>query len=417
MILSSLSYIFKSNGPKYEGGIYYIAFVIIYAFILYLLKKKISIHPISLSKRIFFLGVIPFLFVTPLFENDHYRYIWEGKVILSGENPYIYSPNHPQLNKVDFSVKKNIGFPELTTVYPPLGLLFFTLGSFFKFELALRILILLNGLLVFYWFRLLSLYKIKTEYLLLCIPYMQKEFIGSIHIDLFASIFLLIPLTALYNKTSISYKKSLIYSCLSYWSKILGIISLPFFYLFHNEKSFYRKNCFFSVLAILSLPLFFLFTLRENYSLIGVSSFSKNWIWNPGLYALLELITDMSQQTRRHICLLIYTLIYLFTFIRFYKYRKARPKYYLLIESFLLIYSALMFTTPVFNGWYAIWFLPFALILNNRTGVYYAIFTCFSYLPYGHLPYRYYGHFLNHILFVIMIYQFFLIRNTNTNSN
>lgn len=74
-------------------------------------------------------------------ENDVYRYVLDGQVVLHGENPYRFSPlvveslaseslrrslQQPPARQV----LERIGYPEIPTVYPPVAQMFFAAGTF-----------------------------------------------------------------------------------------------------------------------------------------------------------------------------------------------------------------------------------------------------------------------------------------------
>ena len=64
-----------------------------------------------------------------LFENDHYRYIWEGKVVAAGENPYKHAPKSKELKHIEYEHKKKIAYNKLTSIYPPLSQVFFLFAA------------------------------------------------------------------------------------------------------------------------------------------------------------------------------------------------------------------------------------------------------------------------------------------------
>lgn len=58
----------------------------------------------------------------PSLSGDLYRYVWEGRVILHGGNPYRQSPDDPALVALrDRVVHPNINHKHLATIYPPLA--------------------------------------------------------------------------------------------------------------------------------------------------------------------------------------------------------------------------------------------------------------------------------------------------------
>jgi hypothetical protein len=56
---------------------------------------------------------------TPSLSDDVYRYLWDGRVLLSGINPYQYSPVAPELEALRDAHWLEINNPALPTIYPP----------------------------------------------------------------------------------------------------------------------------------------------------------------------------------------------------------------------------------------------------------------------------------------------------------
>jgi len=68
--------------------------------------------------------------VKPTLSDDVYRYVWEGRVVAHGGNPYRQNPLDPALVSLrDREIHPRINHPELATIYPPLGLAGFALVS------------------------------------------------------------------------------------------------------------------------------------------------------------------------------------------------------------------------------------------------------------------------------------------------
>lgn len=60
--------------------------------------------------------------VAPSLSNDVYRYLWEGRVLLAGADPWRQAPDDPALAPLrDPEVWPRINHPELATIYPPLA--------------------------------------------------------------------------------------------------------------------------------------------------------------------------------------------------------------------------------------------------------------------------------------------------------
>jgi len=353
----------------------------------------------------FITGVILILFSNPLFENDQYRYLWEGKVFLNGGNPYTQAPNSDGLNDIDYEMKEHIGYKDLTTVYPPLGIIWFSIGSLFPFEIGLRILMILNACLCFFLFRLLKRVAIPGGLLIMIFPYLQKEFIQAVHLDLFAASLLIFPLINLKTRSieQITGLTSLLLSSLlSVWSKLIGLAALPFIIMHYTRNEIFRlRNIVFSVLLPVSIGLFCLTVIPDLSSSSGGGAFASQWDWNSGFYSILKDVIHLEYSVSRIITLFFFLIYSAFVFFRYLRDKRFGPLP-CLYDSLFLLYAGMMFFSPVYNGWYAIWFLPFALLVKNVFGILYATMTCFSYISLGHEEWYYWGEFFTHIWFVLI---------------
>jgi len=112
-----------------------------------LMIRKYPVTQIKLFTLFLLLGValrLLFFGSTPVYENDYKRYLWDGSVVASGENPYRYSPlevfeaGEPGASSVPdlarLAIRSNeanyitgeINSATLTTIYPPAAQAVFT---------------------------------------------------------------------------------------------------------------------------------------------------------------------------------------------------------------------------------------------------------------------------------------------------
>ena len=65
----------------------------------------------------------------PVFSDDIYRYVWDAKVMDSGENPYRFAPDDPTLEPLRDDLWTKINHKSLRTIYPPLSeMVFFAIA-------------------------------------------------------------------------------------------------------------------------------------------------------------------------------------------------------------------------------------------------------------------------------------------------
>ncbi len=403
LFISILGILFKGNGPNYQGGIYYIAYSLIFLFIVTVLQRKNFFESFKLSPFVFALGVIFILFSSPLYENDHYRYLWEGNALFRGENPYINSPGSKALQHLIYSGKEFISYPHLTTVYPPLAIIWFGIAGIFGISIGTKVLMVMNAMLVFFCFKKLA--TITKPWMIVAVfPILIKEYIQAVHIDLLAAVFFLLYMLEKKNKFS----RNLIFIFLSIWIKVLAIAGLPFL-LFQDEKGIKRNLI--NILPIFciaaSLPLFLSWSIGID-KLIGVKEFTTDWVWNPGFYSILTRVLNLFDDVARSTTIYAY-LAYLAVLTLICLKKLMNNNWYLdkkfRLIMFYLIFSGLMFFTPVYNGWYAIWFLFPAMLLNLKSGLFYGIFSVFCYTHYGFKEYHWLGESLTHIWFPISLIE------------
>lgn len=370
-ILTWLSHNFFSYGPEFEGGFSYPLFYSVYVMLVFFLRGLNVRLAIAPHTGIFIIGCLILFTGEPLFENDHFRYLWEGKVLFSGENPYAMAPFNSKLSHINFSMFEHIGYPHLSSVYPPLSLLWFGLFSFLPYKIALKLLMIANAALVYILIKKCDLQK--KWYLVLTFPLLQKEFVQAVHIDLLA--FLMFFFVMIKSKR-LNFQTGGV--ALSFWTKLLGILALPFILLQNRKIKFFKM---FSLVYIPASLIFFfyimMFFLPGEDVFSGAIAFSQNWEWNSGLYSILKNGIGLDPNFSRKTCALVFVIFYIYIWLKFFKKKLD------LIPALFLIYSGLMFFSPVYNGWYSIWFLPFAIQLNSLLGVLYACASSLGYVSWG----------------------------------
>lgn len=71
----------------------------------------------------------------PTLSDDTLRYVWDGRVIVSGANPYELAPESPELSPLRDALWEKMPHKEVPTVYPPLALAFFAAAGWLPFPL------------------------------------------------------------------------------------------------------------------------------------------------------------------------------------------------------------------------------------------------------------------------------------------
>ncbi len=125
----------KKNIPCF--AILYTVSFISYIYVVFYISKNSEINEkdSDRSRKILWVIIIFALMfrltLLPLSPSDDiYRYIWEGKLQLNGINPYSHAPDSSHLEPLRDIFFSGINHKHLTTIYPPLTLMVFTIADF-----------------------------------------------------------------------------------------------------------------------------------------------------------------------------------------------------------------------------------------------------------------------------------------------
>jgi glycosyl transferase family 87 len=86
--------------------------------------SKWRLGAIVLFATLFRLALVP---TEPTLSDDIYRYLWDGRVQLAGQNPYRYAPDDPDLQPLRDALYHKINHRSVPTIYPPASQLLFRL--------------------------------------------------------------------------------------------------------------------------------------------------------------------------------------------------------------------------------------------------------------------------------------------------
>lgn len=331
---------------------------------LFFLVNKITSGPtltLLVWAVVFRLLVFP---IDPILEDDYFRYLWDGYVTWSQGSPYGVAPleffAHEDLSEALLLLLDNINYPEYATIYGAssqwLFLLSYGLSGGELWSLQLLILVLDLILLVVIYRYLPSRWFIFWGWNFFLI----KEFTISLHIDLLGVLFIVCGYILLREGSESSSSKAVnpvnrqnkIYLaalCLaiSVCAKLTALIALPFFV---KQLKLKGTLCFLLVCCAVYLP-FVLQSSQTDFSTF--LQFLQGWYFNSPLFFLLFELTNLS--FAKFTLMISFVLIYYWQLYRYW-FNGDR-----LEDSLFIIFAALMLLSTVFNPWYWIWVLPWAM--------------------------------------------------------
>lgn len=395
-------------------------FLYTFAFVLaYVLKKTAGFNFSFLVVAAILLRLV-FLFAIPNLSQDFYRFIWDGRMILEGLNPYLFTPES-FISTKEFPINQAQqlfnGMGELNashyTNYPPLNQLCFSIAALFSGNNVLGSVITMRLLIIAADIGTLYFGKKLLEYLRLpssriwwyiLNPFIIIELTGSLHFEGVMIFFLVFSFYLLSrNKWKLS---AIIFAC-SISIKLIPLMLLPlFFWWFTNSKTSQTsknyeasknkkiEHSFFknlkslilfyiiviSTVLLLFLP-FFSSEFINNYSQT-VGLWFTNFEFNASFYYLAReigyLITGYNEIAIIGKILPLISVIIILYF-SFFKKNNTIPK---LVTSMLFAYAFYLFFSTTVHPWYLTTLVALCIFTKYRFPLIWSFVIILSYLSY-----------------------------------
>lgn len=222
--------------------------------------------------------------------DDVYRYLWEGKLVVNGENPFALPPNSEELKPLHSELLPElVTFPDMTTIYPGVAQAVFGLSSLISGEetFGLKLIFLIAEFFTMLFIvRLLRLYGKPESYVILYawLPLPIMEYFVNVHIDAAGIVFFI---AAFYYLLKGKRSLSALLLALAVSVKLYALLALPFFI----KKLGLRKGITYGITTIV---LFFVTMLpfisagEKLYS--SLTTYLSSWSFNGGVYTLLNSV-------------------------------------------------------------------------------------------------------------------------------
>ncbi len=420
-------------------------YITLFFFYYNLLKKHQNNIPILVGLMLLFRFI--FLFSIPNLSQDFYRFIWDGRMIFEGFNPYLSLPEtfiqqanapiHDASNLYD-------GMGQLNgshyTNYPPLNQLCFLMAvvfankSIFASVVVLRIIIILADIGILYFGQKLLKVLQLPVYLIfwyLLNPFIIIELTGNLH---FESVMLFFLIWSLYLLQQQKWILSAVVLACSVSIKLIPLLFLPLFYQWFVQRnmitslfkqssmngktvkknlstllSFLRKQesiqtllkvpafvgmtkliTFYSIVLGVTVLLFLPFassTLIENYT-DSVGLWFRNFEFNGSVYYIFReigyLFRGYNEIAIVGKILPVLTILFLIG-IAFFRKNKT-PKE--LFTALLFGLSFYYFTTTTMHPWYLSTLVLLAVFTKYRFPIVWSLVIVLSYSAYANETYQ-----------------------------
>jgi hypothetical protein len=243
-----------------------------------------------------------FLFSIPNLSQDFYRFIWDGRMLINGLSPYLFSPNDIINTHESIFAQMQILHSGMGTLsaqhfsnYPPIHQLPFVLAALISGKsitgsvAVFRIIILSAdiGILVF-GKKLLKNLKLpeRNIFYYYLNPLIIIELTGNLHFEGLMLLFFIIALVFLQQQKSI---QSAVFMSFSILTKLLPILLLPLFIYRLKPKKIMRFYAVIALCIIIAFVPFFEFDFIKNYS-NTVGLWFTNFEFNSSIYCLAKIL-------------------------------------------------------------------------------------------------------------------------------
>lgn len=374
----------------------YVKLIGLYSGLFLLFYKLIQLgqHNLKLLTWIAFAFRVVFILAIPNLSQDFYRFIWDGRMILEGFNPYLFTPES-FIIKNEFPIAQAqelyAGMGTLNgshfTNYPPINQLCFIITGLFASKsilgsaMVLRLLIILADFGTLYFGRKL-LHKLElpehTIFWYILNPFIIIELTGNLH---FEGVMIFFLIWSLYLLHSNKWKLAAVILACSISVKLIPLIFLP---LLFQKLGFKKSISFYTIVGITTLLLFVPFYSSEfidNYSQT-VALWFGNFEFNASLYYIAREIGYWFRGWNEIAIISKILPIFVFTIvitITFFRNNKTTRE---LITAMLLCLTIYFFMSTTVHPWYVATLLILGVFTNYKFPLVWSFVIILSYLAY-----------------------------------
>ncbi len=362
-----------------------------------------------------------FLFSIPNLSQDFYRFIWDGRMLLNGFNPYLSLPEtfiQQNIEPIADAKELYAGMGSLNgshfTNYPPLNQLCFFIAALFASKsifgsvIVLRTLIILADLGILYFGKKLLQnlnLPIKNIFWYVLNPFIIIEMTGNLH---FESVMLFFLVWALYKLQQQKWIFAAVLIACSVSVKLIPLLFLPLFYQwFVTSKASFKTNknwygfkinlkgllkfiAFNSIILIVTFLFFLPFFSSEliaNYS-NSVGLWFRNFEFNASFYYIFREIGYLFRGYNEIAIIGKITPILTILFLLYLTFFRKNKTSIQLITAMLFGLCFYYFTATTVHPWYVATPLILSVFTKYKFPVVWSLLIILTYQAYANTPWQ-----------------------------
>lgn len=344
------------------------------------------------GKYLFGLGLILrvlLLFALPVLSDDFYRFIWDGKLLMNGENPFEHLPAdylNQGLEGIDSNLYNQLNSPDYFTIYPPVNQFVFWIAASVSGNSLLLAVNLMRAPILLADIGIYILLKKWNEkkklssniaLLYFLNPLVILELTGNLHFEGVMMFFVLLGIVGFQREKHV---KGAIYWALAICSKLLPLMYLPALLVYTKWRKAIISYCLIALITlVLFLPLFSLEFIQGLSSSVGL--YFQKFEFNASVYFLIReigfWITGYNQIAEIGPALALTTLglILLFNFW-------AHKRNWSFPFTLLAIHTLYLMMATTVHPWYLVSLISLSCLTQSRFAIVWSFLIFLTYLGY-----------------------------------
>ncbi len=299
------------------------------------------------------------VFGEPIFDDDLYRYLWDGRVGSSGINPFFYPPDSYFLEALRDGNWQAVGYKSVQTIYPPLAQALFRvtqeIGGGHALPLRLVLIAFDMGVIALIAVLLRDLDRPMTRVILYAWnPLVIKEFANSSHIEVVAIFFTLAMMVLLLRQRPLAGAACL---GLGVLAKLVPVLLVPIVW---KRIGWRGVAVVMSVVVVGYLP----YVDAGEMLFSGLMTYGETWEYNGSVFSLLALVAEGVNGSMTGVRLLV-GAAWVATALALGRAVQAGWSPVAAVACWLAVFLALH---PSPQPWYGVWLIPFLCIWPWRAG-------------------------------------------------
>jgi hypothetical protein len=392
-LISAISQGFVHEMPSLNRPVLLFVTLLVLSGFIYLLvifRLKETVFNKELTAWIVFLGLIVRLSMflsTPILEDDHYRYLWDGAVLANGHNPYKYAPEDirmargegipkPLLRLAEASghIIERINYPWLKTIYPPVTQGAFALAYIIKpWHLAAWRTVTLAADLITLYLLFILLRQLDRSLMGMVVywwnPLLIKEVYNTGHMEVIIFPFILLSLL-LAGKGRFAPASAVL--GIGVGTKIWPVLLSPVILrplLREPKRMVHPILVFVGIASITVLPQY----MTGLDTRAGIAAYSREWEMNDSLFMLILWVMQWLARTLGYyghhgqVWARFAVVAVLFAWL-VWVVRQGGSSPRDMVKQSLMIVAALFLLSPTQFPWYFLWMLPL-LAMETRVSL------------------------------------------------